>query len=48
MMHFLQLEVCGFVLESVSLKLVLERTRLNYARVVNVPKSGADFRVLLA
>jgi hypothetical protein len=28
----------GFVLESVSLNLMLERTRLNYARVVIVPK----------
>ena len=38
-MHFLQLEVFGFVLESVALNLVLERTRLNYARVLIVPKS---------
>jgi hypothetical protein len=30
----------GVVLESVSLNLMLERTRLNYARVVIVPKSG--------
>ena len=38
-MHFLQLEVFGFVLESVALNLVLERTRLNYAKVLIVPKS---------
>src|SRR5829696_3093155 len=47
MMHFLQLEVFGFVLESVALNLVLERTRLNYARVLIVPKSriqGSDVR----
>jgi hypothetical protein len=31
----------GFVLESVSLNLMLERTRLNYARVMIVPKSGS-------
>jgi hypothetical protein len=43
-MQFLQLEVFGFVLESVALNLVLERTRLNYARVLIVPKSRIQSR----
>ena len=43
-MHFLQLEVFGFVLESVALNLVLERTRLNYVRAPNVPQIVLDSR----
>ena len=37
-MNFLQRKYWD-VLESVSLNLVLERTRLNYARPLNVPES---------